>query len=161
MPDPIQSDPGKALEILALPAVQKHLDILQSIVNRLAQNSSTCKNWCITLVAGVLLLAFSKDTQDGIKHAAPWLACIPITIFWAIDAYYHSLERVFRRQFSALVASVHQGTFVASQVLMIGDTRNRYERFEDTLIVAFTTAATGGFYAALVIAVILIRCLLS
>ena len=33
------------------------------IVNRLAQNSSTCKNWCITLVAGVLVLnLFSKSS---------------------------------------------------------------------------------------------------
>ena len=160
MPDPIQSDPGKALEILALPAVQKHLDILQSIVNRLAQNSSTCKNWCITLVAGVLVLAFSKDVQDCVRSAAPIIACIPIMIFWWIDAYYHSLERQFRSQSTALVRSIHHGTFVPQKVLLIADPRTRWMRFEDTLAVGVTTAATGGFYAALFIAVFLISKLL-
>jgi len=161
MSSSLPSDSDKALELLAHPAVLKHLDILQSIVSRLAQHSSICKNWCVTLVAGVLVLAFSKDVRVEVRSSAPLIACILIMIFWAVDAYYHSLERQFRRQSTALVSSIHQGTFSPAVVLIISDKRTRRERLEDTLAVGLTSAATGGFYAALLIAVFLIRSLIS
>jgi hypothetical protein len=159
MPDSTSTvaDTEKALTMLAHPAVQKHLDILQGIINRLAQNSGTCKNWCITLVAGVLVLTFSKDVPDGTRKLIPFIACIPIVIFWGIDAYYHSLERAFRNQSLAFVSSIHGGTFAPSTVLMISDTRSRSQRTKDSLAIAFTTAATTGFYGALLAAVILVR----
>jgi hypothetical protein len=157
---PPPADPEKALALLSHPAVLKHLDILQGIVGRLAQNSGTCKNWCITLVAGVLVLTFSKDVPDGTRKLVPFIACIPIVIFWAIDAYYHSLERAFRNQSLAFVRSIHGGTFVPSTVLMISDTRSRSQRSKDSLGIAFTTAATTGFYGALIAAVLIVRWLL-
>lgn len=162
MPDlpstPLDSE--HPLTTLALPAVQKHLDILQGIISRLAQNSGTCKNWCITLVAGVLVLAFSKDVPDATRKLVPFIACVPIAIFWGVDAYYHALERAFRKQFLSLVTAIHQGKFDPAAVLMISDTRSRGRRFHDTLGVAFTTAATTGFYIALFVSVILVRALI-
>lgn len=150
----------KALTLLSHPAVLKHLEILQGIVSRLAQNSGTCKNWCITLVAGVLVLTFSKDVPDSTRKLVPFIACIPIVIFWAIDAYYHSLERAFRNQSLAFVRAIHDGTFVPNSVLMISDKRSRGQRTKDSLGIAFTTAVTTGFYGALVAAVLVVRWLL-
>lgn len=162
MPDstPTPPDTEKALTTLAHPAVQKHVDVLQGIINRLAQNSGTCKNWCITLVAGVLVLAFSKDVPDTTRKLVPFIACMPIVIFWGVDAYYHSLERAFRKQFLSLITTIHQGTFSSSAVLMISDTRSCGRRFLDTLTVAFSTAATTGFYFALLGSVVLVRALI-
>lgn len=150
---PASPDPQQLPALLSHPAVQKHLDILQGIVNRLAQNSVTCKNWCITLVAGVLVLTFNKDVPAGVRNAAPVIAFMPILIFWALDGYYHALERAFRRQSSALIDSIHRGEFRASDVLRIADPRGRRERFEDTVTVALTTAVTGAFYIALLFSV--------
>ena len=32
-------------------AVQKHLEIMQGVITRMAENSRSCKVWCVTLVA--------------------------------------------------------------------------------------------------------------
>ena len=29
------------------PAVQKHLEIMQGVINRMTENSSSCKVWCV------------------------------------------------------------------------------------------------------------------
>ena len=38
-------------------AVQTHLTIVQGVIQRMAENSRSCKLWCITLVSAVLFFA--------------------------------------------------------------------------------------------------------
>jgi hypothetical protein len=155
-PTPASGDQSHIPPLLSHPAVHKHLDILQGIINRLAQNSVTCKNWCITIVAGVLVLAFSKDVQDGAKKLVPYIVALPIVIFWLLDSYYHALEKCFRGQGQALVDSIHDGTFSPATVLVINTKHSRAQAFRSTLRIAFTSAAAAGFYLALVGAVIVV-----
>jgi len=35
-------------------AVQSHLSIIQSVIQRMASNSTSSKAWCITLVSAIL-----------------------------------------------------------------------------------------------------------
>ena len=37
-------------------AVQKHLEIMQGVIFRMAENSRSCKVWCVTLVSAILVL---------------------------------------------------------------------------------------------------------
>ena len=37
-------------------AVQAHLTIMQGVIQRMAENSRSCKVWCVTLVAATLVL---------------------------------------------------------------------------------------------------------
>jgi len=70
----------------------KHLDMIQSIITRLAGNSFTVKGWSTALVTAVLAF-LSKDGKP--QHA--WIALIPAFAFWFLDAYYLGLERAFRK----------------------------------------------------------------
>ena len=52
-------------------AVQKHLEIMQGVINRMAENSRSCKVWCVTLVAATLVLVLNqirigRDRGDGV-----------------------------------------------------------------------------------------------
>ncbi|MFN4087368.1 MAG: hypothetical protein ACK4LB_15625 [Spirosomataceae bacterium] len=76
----------------------KHLDILQGLINRMAGNSSSCKNYCVTLVTGVLAL-----DQVKAEHTLTGLALIPVVLFCFLDAYYLSLEWHFKQQFRELI----------------------------------------------------------
>ena len=38
------------------PAVRTHLEIMQAVIGRMAENSRSCKVWCVTLVSAVLVL---------------------------------------------------------------------------------------------------------
>ena len=84
-------------------AVQKHLEILQGVIQRMAENSRSCKLWCVTLISAILVLV----ARTGEPHHA-LIALGPAGLFWVLDAYYLALERRFRRTYNAFVATVHQ-----------------------------------------------------
>ena len=37
-------------------SVQAHLTIMQGVIQRMAENSRSCKVWCVTLVSATLVL---------------------------------------------------------------------------------------------------------
>lgn len=68
----------------------KHLEMIQSIVSRQAKNSFQAKSWAIALFAG--LAGLSRGTKTQIL-----LICAGVAvIFWLLDAYYLSKERLYR-----------------------------------------------------------------
>jgi hypothetical protein len=69
----------------------KHLEFIQSVINRLAGNSFLLKGWSVTLVAAL----FAFAAKDGNKNYV-LVAYLPVLIFWNIDAYFLSRERMFR-----------------------------------------------------------------
>jgi hypothetical protein len=140
---------SKIPEALSHPAVHKHIDVLQGVVARMAENSSRCKNWCISLVAGALVLGLNKDVPAEARYLIPWISVGAILVFWVLDAYYHTLERGFRRQEEALVNAIYEGGELPFRLLLIKDRRTRWARFCDTACVAIFNGVTGGFYFTL------------
>ncbi|HEY0460529.1 MAG TPA: hypothetical protein VGC97_15440 [Pyrinomonadaceae bacterium] len=69
----------------------KHLELIQAVINRLANNSFLVKGWCVTLVAAVLGL-LSKDTNKRLII----IVYFPIIMFWILDAYFLYQEKLFR-----------------------------------------------------------------
>ena len=70
---------------------KKHLEFIQAVINRMAGNSFLLKGWAITLVAALFALS-AKDTN----RAYILIAYFPIIIFWILDGYFISQERLFR-----------------------------------------------------------------
>ena len=70
---------------------QKHLEFIQTIINRMASNSFFLKGWAVTLIAALFVLS-SKDAI--IEYI--FIAYIPIIAFWILDGYFLSQERLFR-----------------------------------------------------------------
>ena len=84
-------------------AVQSHLTILQAVIQRMATNSSSSKAWCITLVSAILVVVADKG-----RPQYAWLALIPTTLFFVLDAYYLGLERGFRNAYNNFIKKLHQ-----------------------------------------------------
>ena len=68
----------------------RHLELVQGIISRMANNSFMLKGWAVTLVAGIFVLA-GKDTNKLYFL----VAYIPVIVFWGLDAYYLLQERLF------------------------------------------------------------------
>ena len=83
-------------------AVQKHLEIMQGVIARMAENSRSCKVWCVTLVAAILVLVARTGEP---QHAL--IALIPICLFLFLDSYYLALERAFIASQNAFVRKLH------------------------------------------------------
>lgn len=96
------------------PAVQKHLEMIQGIITRMADNSRSCKLWCITLVAAALILLSRTETADHVL-----LALAPTTLLYLLDAYYLSLENAFRQSYRELVRKIQQGPLERSDIYSI------------------------------------------
>jgi len=75
----------------------KHLEMIQQIINRMAQNSFALKGWVVTLISGIFLLA-TKDANSLFFL----IAYVPIFLFWIIDSYYLQLERKFRKKYDLI-----------------------------------------------------------
>ena len=85
-------------------AVQCHLSILQGVVQRMADNSRSCKLWCITIVSATLVLLATNEPPDLVR-----LAVIPTIIFLILDTYYLALERRFRCSYSEFTNKLRKG----------------------------------------------------
>ncbi len=75
----------------------KHLELIQGVVDRLANNSFAFKAWAIVLVSAVF--AFAAD--NGKPIFLP-IALIPALAFWGLDATYLRQERLFRAFYDAV-----------------------------------------------------------
>lgn len=75
-----------------------HLQMIQGVITRMAQNSFSLKGWSVTLVSG--LLALSTGVSD--KTALRLIALLPLAIFWILDGYYLGQERRFRSLYDAV-----------------------------------------------------------
>jgi len=70
---------------------QKHLEFIQGAINRMAGNLFFLRGWTITLITGLFALSAKDASQNYIL-----IAYFLIIIFWILDGYFLSQERLFR-----------------------------------------------------------------
>ena len=93
------------------PAVRAHIEIMQAVITRMAENSRSCKFWCVTLVAAVLVLVARTEKPDYI-----FIALIPAALFLFLDSYYLALEKAFRKSHETFVDKLHENELKVSEV---------------------------------------------
>lgn len=81
------------------PISEKHIDILQGAINRMAGNSFLLKGWTVTLVAALLALAAEKANPLLVG-----VALLPVLAFWGLDGYFLAQERLFRELYERVIA---------------------------------------------------------
>ncbi len=69
----------------------KHLEFIQTTINRMAHNSFLIKAWSVTLVSGVFVLAAKDLNKEYLLFAF-----FPTLFFWFLDSYFIWQERMFR-----------------------------------------------------------------
>ena len=80
---------------------EKHLELIQGVINRMAANSFHLKGWSVVLVSALFALA-GKD-----KHVYfVFLAYFPAITFWVLDGYFLRQERLFRKLYDAVRADL-------------------------------------------------------
>ncbi len=95
-------------------AVQSHLNILQSVIQRMANNSSSSKAWCITLVSAILVLVAEKSKSDF-----AWIAVIPTILFFCLDGYYLAMEKGFRESYNEFIKKLHSSDVTSEDLYAV------------------------------------------
>ena len=135
-------------EQTAAPELQNvvpHLEMVQGIVARMAQNSAMTKTWCVTLVAAILVLVA--------RTSSPYYALIgllPTIVFCFMDTYYLASERSFRDSYNSFVARLHRNELQPSDIFLIHAPNLNRKR----AVKAFRSWAVWPFYATVAGAVI-------
>lgn len=99
-------------------ATLKTIDIQQSVIARMAGASASAKNWCVTVVSAVVVLAVDKKNPS---FAA--IAIVPATLFLVMDVYYLALERRVRATHTAFAKQLREGVASTEALFDVGPTR--------------------------------------
>ena len=73
----------------------RYLEMIQSIVTRMASNSFMLKGWSVTLTSALFALA-AKDANARYVY----IAYFPAIMFWCLDGYFLYQERLFRKLYA-------------------------------------------------------------
>ncbi|MHC4875892.1 MAG: hypothetical protein ACYTGL_05290 [Planctomycetota bacterium] len=139
MPDAV-TEPPNIDESSA--SIQTHLQILQDVIERMAANSSSCKTWCITIVAAILVVVADKD-----KPQLAWVAVLPTLLFAALDVYYLAMEKGFRASYAVFVSKLHSKTLTPDDLYSVAPSEDRSKLQVDAL----TSFSVWGFYVPLLL----------
>ena len=122
--------------------IQTHLEITQSVIQRMAANSTSCKTWCITLVSAILVIVADKG-----KSQYALITVIPTILFLILDAYYLALERMFRNSYNNFIEKLHTGQIVTSDLYAVVTSGNKLRIFGESLL----SFSVWPFYSTLFI----------
>ena len=127
----------------------KHLDLVQAIITRMANNSFLLKGWAVTLLSAIFALAWN---QESIWHFM--LAYIPVAMFWFLDAYYLQQERLYRGLYDK-VRQIKEEAITFSMVPPPVTEKDTYQYFN-----VLFSKTEAGFYIPLIslITIVLISC---
>lgn len=121
-------------------SIQTHLSILQSVIQRMASNSSSCKAWCVTLVSAVLVIVADKGKPDY-----AYIALLPTIVFTALDAYYLALEKAFRNSYNAFISKLHNKSLTEEDLYSVNPKGN----ISNLQWQSLKSFSVWGFYASL------------
>ena len=69
----------------------KHLEFIQTVISRMANNSFILKGWTATIIVALFTLEHLDSNGKFLV-----IANYPILVFWLLDAYFLSQERSYR-----------------------------------------------------------------
>ena len=82
--------------------LHKEIDLIQNIINRMANNSFLLKGWLITLIVAVLAPTTEKIITDDISYFG-LILILPLVVFWYLDAFFLHKEKCYRELYNWII----------------------------------------------------------
>ncbi len=79
--------------------LHKEIDLIQSCITRMANNSFLLKGWTVSIIAVILALA-DKALKPSLLSA---IVLIPLFSFWYLDAFFLRTERMYRKMYEWVI----------------------------------------------------------
>ena len=96
--------------------IHKEIDLIQDVIKRMANNSFLAKGWMITLLGVISALCKDQlfDTNGTFKESSVYIyimLCLPVIMFWYLDAYFLLQERFYRHLYNWIIGERVKGNF--------------------------------------------------
>lgn len=75
----------------------KHLEMIQNIIQRMANNSFMLKGWAVTLMVAIFTLL-----NQTLKQNHFLFICVPVIAFWFLHSYCLQLERKYKFLYNSI-----------------------------------------------------------
>lgn len=128
-----------------------HIEIMQGIIERMARNSASCKNWSIMIVSALLALCFERGTFCVAKL---WIGYIPVILFFLLDCYYLGKERYMIKLQRSFMDKVNSGVDISTDLFSV---KMKDECAACGIIKAMLSFSTSPFY---LLFILIISCLM-
>ena len=127
----------------------KHLEFIQIIINRMANNSFLLKGWSVTLLTALFAVGIKE-----LNYLYLVLGCVPVLIFWLLDGFFLWKERLFKDLYDEVrIKEDNQIDFsMDTKELCKGKSTWVRSIFSTTLLI---------FYLSLLVIILLITCFLN
>ena len=77
--------------------IHKEIDLIQSCINRMANNSFLLKGWYISLMAVVLAILLNNEFSNVLS--AIFITLLITGMFWALDGFFLMCEKLYRAKY--------------------------------------------------------------
>jgi len=127
----------------------KHLEFIQIIINRMANNSFLLKGWSVTLLTALFAVGIKE-----LNYLYLVLGCVPVLIFWLLDGFFLWKERLFKDLYDEVrIKEDNQIDFsMDTKELCKGKSTWVRSIFSTTLLI---------FYLSLLVIILFITCFLN
>lgn len=129
---------------------QKHLELIQKVINRMAGNLFFLRGWTITLIVALLALFVEGENPDYI-----FVAYLPVIIFWVLDGYFLSRERLFRDLYD------HVRKLNEQEVDFSMNTSKYKKKFRNHWVGAMLSSTLLFFYLPLIVIMLVVMNLIN
>lgn len=127
---------------------ETHLSFLQSIIDRMGQNSFHAKEWCVTVISALVAFYLAQDSL-AVRPIVVVTAGVVAFLFAVVDAYYLHLERGYRYLYK-VVAHLIDGETVPPYSMGRPKKMKGFKPF----LKALFSISTGLFYFAIIVGVV-------
>lgn len=101
----MESNSNICISNISVEEIHKEIDLVQSCINRMAQNSFIIKGWLFgTLVA---LVALASNIVP--KTALCLVAIVIIVCLWILDAFFLKTEKMYRKKYDWILSERPKG----------------------------------------------------
>lgn len=132
-------------------SVHTYLGLLQTVINRMASNSTACKTWCITIVAAAIVIIADKEKPNLI-----WIGLFPTFLFFFLDSYYLAQERCFRNLYNDFVSKLHSETATMKDLYVMRGLRGACKT-ACSILTCTISISIWPFYGLIIIMLIIVR----
>jgi hypothetical protein len=131
-----------------------HVNLIQGIISRLANNSASCKTWCLTLVSAFIAFAGASHLPEVITAAL-----VTVVLLGLMDILYLAREIADRRLYDRVVTAMRNKSYALGQVFEVSATHSHRDiakatlswsifPFYGTLVVLYIVAYLSGWLGA-------------
>ena len=94
-----------------VPIIERHkeIDLIQSCINRMAQNSFQVKGWTVALFAVILALLPEKVESTNKFFLGVVMLAVSV-MFWYLDSFFLAAERNYRKIYGWVLQEREKGS---------------------------------------------------